>query len=181
MEQTETQFYTERQIRDLTGAVDQLRNGREAVLRDWVERVRANQAMVTGQALSEPLLLDHVPQLFDAIMDRLQINRSREDAEQFATVHGFTRRLTGYNIAETVLELLMFRRAIWAHLTAVGAQVEGAYAAMEQIDGMVDRAVLASLNAYLDPAATLLDRDGEEPSPGGSASDGSGAAPPPGS
>ena len=158
MEQTESQFYTERQIRDLTGAVDQLRGARETVLRDWMERVRANQAMVTGQALAEPLLLDHVPQLFDAILDRLEINRSREDAEQFATVHGFTRRLTGYNIAETVLELLMFRRAIWAHLRAVGAQVEGAYAAMEQIDGMVDRAVLASLTAYLDPAAALLDR-----------------------
>lgn len=162
MDHTETQFYTERQIRDLSGAVEQLRAGRETVLRDWMERVRANQAMVTGQALSEPLLLDHVPQLFDAILDRLEINRSREDAEQFATVHGFARRLTGYNIAETVLELLMFRRAIWAHLTAVGAAVEGAYAAMEQIDGMVDRAVLASLNAFLDPSAAMLEREGGE-------------------
>jgi hypothetical protein len=163
VDQIESQFYTESQIRDLSGAVDQIRMGREAVLRDWMDRVRANQAMVTGQALSTPLLLDHVPQLFDAILDRLEINRSREDAEQFAMVHGFTRRLSGYNIAETVLELLMFRRAIWAHLTAVGAAVEGAYAAMEQIDGMVDRAVLASLNAFLDPTATLLERsdDGE--------------------
>ena len=171
MEQTETRFYTERQIRDLSGAVEELRGGRETVLRDWVERVRANQAMVTGQALSEPLLLDHVPQLFDAILDRLEINRSREDAEQFATVHGFTRRLSGYNVVETVLELLMFRRAIWAHLTAVGAQVEGAYAAMEQIDGMVDRAVLASLNAFLDPSAAILAReeDADEGDPGAAA------------
>lgn len=162
MEQTESPFYTQREIRDLSGVMDQLRSGRETVLRDWMERVRANQAMVTGQALAEPLLLDHVPQLFDAILDRLEINRSREDAEQFAMVHGFTRRLSGYNIVETVLELLMFRRAIWAHLTAVGAGVEGGYAAMEQIDGMVDRAVLASLNAFLDPAAALLDRDEED-------------------
>jgi hypothetical protein len=162
VEQTESPFYTQREIRDLSGVMEQLRNGRETVLRDWMERVRANQAMVTGQALAEPLLLDHVPQLFDAILDRLEINRSREDAEQFAMVHGFTRRLSGYNIVETVLELLMFRRAIWAHLTAVGAGVEGGYAAMEQIDGMVDRAVLASLNAFLDPAATLLDREDED-------------------
>lgn len=178
MEQTENQFYTEREIRDLTGAVDQLRGGREAVLRDWMERVRANQAMVTGQALAEPLLLDHVPQLFDAILDRLEINRSREDAEQFAAVHGFTRRLSGYNIVETVLELLMFRRAIWAHLTAVSAAVEGAYAAMEQIDGMVDRAVLASLNAFLDPAASLLQRedDGDGETAGGSDANGSEAS-----
>jgi hypothetical protein len=159
VDQTETRFYTERQIRDLAGTVEQLREGREAVLRDWIERVRANQAMVTGQALAEPLLLDHVPQLFEAILDRLAINRSREDAEQFATVHGFARRLSGYNIAETVLELLMFRRAIWSHLTAVSASVEGGYAAMEQIDGMVDRAVLASLNAFLDPAAAMMERE----------------------
>lgn len=160
--QADNPFYTEREARDLSGAVEQLRNGRETVLRDWMERVRANQAMVTGQALSEPLLLDHVPQLFDAILDRLEINRSREDAEQFAMVHGFTRRLSGYNVAETVLELLMFRRAIWAHLTAVGASMEGGYAVMEQIDGMVDRAVLASLNAFLDPSATLLEREDDE-------------------
>jgi hypothetical protein len=160
VEQIESQFYTERERRDLSEAVARLRDGRETLLRDWMERVRANQAMVTGQALSEPLLLDHVPQLLDAILDRLEINRPREDAEQFAAVHGFTRRLSGYNIAETVLELLMLRRAIWAHLTAVGAQGGGAYAAMEQIDGMVDRAVLASLNAFLDPAAALLERGG---------------------
>jgi hypothetical protein len=178
VEQTESQFYTERQIRDLSGAVDHLREARETVLRDWMERVRANQAMVTGQALAEPLLLDHVPQLFDAILDRLEINRSREDAEQFATVHGFARRLTGYNIVETVLELLMFRRAIWSHLTAVGAQAAGAYAAMEQIDGMVDRAVLSSLNAFLDPAAALLDReDGDGAPTNGAAPDSAGAAP----
>jgi hypothetical protein len=174
-QQIDNPFYTEREARDLSGAVDQLRDGRETVLRDWMERVRANQAMVTGQALAEPLLLDHVPQLFDAILDRLEINRSREDAEQFAMVHGFTRRLSGYNVVETVLELLMFRRAIWAHLTAIGAAVEGGYAAMEQIDGMVDRAVLASLNAFLDPSATLLERD--EDGDGTASAEGNGAGP----
>lgn len=159
----EVKFFTDREIRGLSSAVDDLRDGREAVLRDWVERVRANQAMHTGKVLSEPLLLDHIPHLYEAVLDRLEVSRSREDAEQFATVHGFTRRLSGYNVAETVLELLMLRRAIWAHLVAVGSRVEGAYAAMEQIDGMVDRAILSSLNAYLDPHAAILNQEpGEE-------------------
>jgi len=39
---------------------------------------------------------------------------------------------------------------------------------MEQIDGMVDRAVLASLTAFLDPSAALLDRD-EDGAEGGTA------------
>ncbi|HEX5726050.1 MAG TPA: RsbRD N-terminal domain-containing protein [Longimicrobiaceae bacterium] len=168
---SDTPFYTPREARDLSDAVEILRSGREAVLRDWVERVRDNQAMRAGQALTEPLLLDHIPQLFEAILDRLQINRPREDAEAFAAVHGFTRRLSGYNVVETVLELLMFRRSIWAYLVAVGARVDGAYAAMEQIDGMVDRAVLSSLSAFLDPHAKMLEREaaapGTNPPPGG--------------
>ncbi|MBV9774842.1 MAG: RsbRD N-terminal domain-containing protein [Gemmatimonadetes bacterium] len=154
----ESAFYTPSEARNLTDVMDIIRSGREEILRDWVERVRDNQAVQSGQALSEPLLLDHMPQLFDAIADRLTVGRSRQDAEQFAAIHGFARRLSGYNIAETVLELLMFRRAIWAHLTAVGARAEGAYAAMEQIDGMVDRAVLSSLQAFLDPHARMLER-----------------------
>ncbi len=159
----EAEFYTPAEVRSLSDVTSILRDGREELLRDWVDRVRDNTAVQTGQTLSEPLLLDHMPQLFDAIVDRLDINRPREDAEQFAAIHGFARRLSGYNVAETVLELMMFRRAIWAHLTAVGARVEGAYAAMEQIDGMVDRAVLSSLQAFLDPNARMLERrsDGE--------------------
>ena len=152
--------------KDIGGTLETLRNGRSEILRDWVDRVRDNRAIKAGETLSDPLLLDHIPQLFDAILDRLAVNRSREDAEQFAAVHGFTRRITGYDIVETAIELLMFRRSIWAHLTAVEARVEGAYAAMERVDGMVDRAVISSLRAYLDPGARMLERrslrDGEE-------------------
>jgi hypothetical protein len=144
--------------KDIGGTIETLRSGRAEILRDWVDRVRDNRAIKAGEALSDPLLLDHIPQLFDAILDRLAVNRSREDAEQFAAVHGFTRRITGYDIVETAIELLMFRRSIWAHLTAVEAGIDGAYAAMERIDGMVDRAVISSLRAYLDPGARMLER-----------------------
>jgi hypothetical protein len=155
-----TEFYTERELSGLSDAVRLLRDGREAVLRDWMDRVRSNRAMQTGQALSEPLLLDHIPHLMSAVFDRLEVSRTREDAEQLAAVHGFTRRLSGYDVAETVLELLMLRRAIWAYLVAQGAEAEGAYAAMEQVDGMLDRAIIASLRAFLDPNARVLRESG---------------------
>lgn len=155
---SESQFYPPDETREIRGTVDILRNGRSEVLKDWVDRVRDNDAVQRGQTLSDPLLLDHIPQLFDAILDRLEVNRSREEAEQAAAVHGFTRRITGYDIVETVIELLVFRRAIWSYLTAVDAGVEGAYATMERIDGMVDRAVIASLRAFVDPAARILER-----------------------
>lgn len=158
---------------DLSDVVQILREGRTEILRDWVDRVRDNTAVQRGQTLSDPLLLDHMPQLYDAVVGRLEINRSREDAEQAAAVHGFTRRISGYDIVETVIELLMFRRSIWAHLTAVNATANGGYAAMERIDGMVDRAVISSLRAFLDPAARMLEHrsmdqaDGNGEDPGG--------------
>lgn len=157
------------EARDLNGVVQILRDGRAEILRDWIDRVRDNTAVQRGQTLSDPLLLDHIPQLYDAVIGRLEINRSREDAEQAAAVHGFTRRISGYDIVETVIELLMFRRSIWAYLTAVNAAVEGGYAAMERIDGMVDRAVIASLRAFLDPAARMLEH---RPLDGNSGGDG---------
>jgi hypothetical protein len=154
----EDQFEPSDETTEIGETVETLRLGRSEILTDWVDRVRDNRAIKAGETLSDPLLLDHIPQLFDAIVDRLSMNRSREDAEQFAAVHGFTRRITGYDIIETVIELLMFRRAIWAHLTAVNAAIGGAYASMERIDGMVDRAVISSLRAYLDPGARMLER-----------------------
>lgn len=156
--ETEPELYPAEQIRDLSDIVELLRAGREPILTDWIERVRDNAAIKTGEALSDPLLLDHLPQLFDSILDRMEVNRPREEAEQFAAIHGFTRRISGYDVLESVIELLVFRHAIWAHLSAVGAPHEGAFPAMERIDGMVDRAVISSLRAYLDPGAKMLVR-----------------------
>lgn len=153
---SESGYFPGDQAKDLDLVVEVLRNGRSEILRDWVDRVRDNSAVQRGQTLSDPLLLDHIPNLFDAIVDRLEVSRSRQDAEHAAAVHGFTRRISGYDIVETVVELLMFRRSIWTHLTAVETSTVGAYAAMERIDGMVDRSVIASLRAFLDPAARIL-------------------------
>ncbi len=160
---------TSEQQMNIAEILQLLRDGREEVLADWIDRVRDNSAVQKGHTLSDPLLLDHMPQLYDAILDRMDANRSREDAEQFAAVHGFTRRLTGYDVIETVIELLMFRRAIWAYLTAVNASLEGSLATMERIDGMVDRAVISSLRAFLDPGARMLSRRpfGEDGAAGG--------------
>jgi hypothetical protein len=159
---SESGLYQQSEILDLSATVSILRSGRDEILRDWIDRVRDNQAIKSGAALSDPLLLDHVPQLFDAILDRMEMNRSREDAEQLAAIHGFARRITGYDVLETVTELLLFRHAVWAHITALDAPVGGALTAMERIDGMLDRAVISSLRAFLDPAAKMLVRRAAE-------------------
>jgi hypothetical protein len=157
--ETKANFERNADVEAVDETVRLLRASRDEILRDWLDRVRDNRAVEAGQILSDPLLLDHVPQLFDAIADRLEVNRTREDTEQLAAIHGFSRRITGYDVVETVIELLMFRRAIWSQLTACGAPVRGALAAMERIDGMVDRAVITSLKAFLDPAARMLIRE----------------------
>jgi len=158
----QTGYIADSEIDGLEAVVRILRDGRGEILRDWLERVRDNRAVEAGQVLSDPLLLDHMPQLFDAIVERLEVNRPRDESEQLAAIHGFSRRITGYDVVETVIELLMFRRSIWAQLTAVDAPIGGAYAAMERIDGMVDRSVITSLKAFLDPTARTLVRHVEK-------------------
>ena len=146
--------------RDHGEMVALLRRGREEILRDWVERVRDNMTVQTGQDLEEPVLLDHMPHLFDSILDRLEYNRSRDDAVRLATVHGANRRSDGYGVVETVTELFMFRRAIWVYLSTVDAQPAAMVSAIEQIDGMIDRSAIASLTALLDPNARMMRRAG---------------------
>jgi hypothetical protein len=133
-----------------------LRRGRDEILRDWVERVRDNITVQTGRDLEEPVLLDHMPHLFDSILDRLEYNRSRDDAVRLAAIHGANRRSDGYGVVETVTELFMFRRAIWVYLSTVDAPPAAMVSAIEQIDGMVDRSAIASLTTLLDPNARMM-------------------------
>lgn len=152
-----------REAKDLEIVIAALRSGRDLILRDWVERTRENAAVKSDRTLTDPLLLDHLPQLFDAIIDRLEANRPRAEAEQFAAVHGFTRRISGYDLLETTIELMMFRHAIWAFLLAHNLSSGHCLSAMEAIDGMVDRAVISSLRAFLDPGAGMLVRKAAYP------------------
>ncbi|MGH7458320.1 MAG: RsbRD N-terminal domain-containing protein [Longimicrobiaceae bacterium] len=140
------------------GVVAELRKGRGDILRDWVYRVRENRSVQSKQELSDPLLLDHVPQLFDSVLDRLEHGSPRFESEQLAAIHGFQRRADGYDVTEAVLELFMFRRAIWGHLSATEQRRSSAYLVMEMIDGLLDRAVMASLESFLDPGARTLNR-----------------------
>jgi hypothetical protein len=151
-------FVADDEVEGVDAVVAMLRSHRDEILRDWLERVRDNRAIETGQMLSDPVLLDHMPQLFDSMLDRLEIGRTREEAEQLAAVHGFARRVSGYDVVESVVELMMFRRAIWTQLGAADASAEGGLAVMERIDGMVDRAVITSLKAFLDPSARMMMR-----------------------
>jgi hypothetical protein len=154
--ESDQRFTSDPEVAGVDSVVSALRSRRDEILGDWLERVRDNRAVETGQVLSDPILLDHMPQLFDSMLDRLEVGRARDEAEQLAAVHGFTRRVSGYNVVESVIELMMFRRSIWAQLTAMDAPVDGAYATMERIDGMVDRAVITSLKAFLDPSARMM-------------------------
>lgn len=154
---SESQYLNRGEESGLARMAATLSAGRAAILQDWLDRVRDNSAVQRGRTLSDPLLLDHIPQLFDAIVQRLEIGRPREEAEQAAMVHGFARRVSGYDVAEMVVELLMLRRSIWAHVPP-HSDARAAYRAMERIDGMIDRAVISSLRAYLDPDARMLER-----------------------
>jgi hypothetical protein len=159
---TESGNVREEDLHPLEQVVKLLQRIRDDILSDWVERVRENRAVRTGRSLSEPLLLDHVPQLFDSMISRLDVNRSREETEQWAAIHGFSRRVTGYDVVETAVELSMLRRSMWNVLTASDAPMAGVFAAMERIDGMLDRALITSLQAFLDPSARMLIRRGPE-------------------
>ncbi len=147
---------------ELGAVLSVLQARREEILEDWIDRVRRNRAVEAGRALSDPVLLDHVPQIFDAILDRLVLGRSRDEAEQFATIHGFARRTGGYDPLEVVIEFFILRRCLWNFLLNECSKPALVVGAMDLVDGLLDRAVVASLQAHSDPNAQQLRRTSDE-------------------
>lgn len=145
---------------DLHTLLAQLRAELPTIVANWMERVRENQLARTARQLEEPLLRNHVPQLLEAILQWVE-DGQREEIEQYAAVHGFTRRVSRYDVVETVLELMMLRRALWEQL-AQHVPWTGPVALMARVDGLLDRASLVSLQAFLDPNAQVLERAGSD-------------------
>ena len=137
-----------------------LRTHREAILEKWRGAVADRP---TSQALSLEALIDHIPDLLDAIADTgeayLIDSRSRLDTAT-AEQHALTRLGEGLDLSQVVIELAVLRDCIlevWDQERAPGA----ARPEVRFLNRSVDRAIAASIDRYTkarDRTLKALDR-----------------------
>lgn len=119
-----------------------MRGAREEILRGWLERVMGDPTIPHARRLKEIELLDHMPRLFDRIMDEL--SRLDEEPEKRAQLVGMEQhtvsyailRMGGdYSISEVIQEYWHFRVML---LTVIYERAERDYEKELFIQGSVD-------------------------------------------
>lgn len=98
---------------------DHLSAQKEAIITDWLARVRGDAAIMATESLNTLALKNHLPEIFDDLTNTLRLygseviaQKSVKDAEE----HGATRLRQGYELPEMLRELMHLRSILIYHL-----------------------------------------------------------------
>ncbi len=123
-----------------------LASNKDAILDDWLKRVRADPEIATTETLNTIALKNHLPQIFDDLTETLRRYGSETVAEQAvrdAEEHGATRLRQGYELPELLREL--------KHLRSVFIFYLRTFEDINPDDGMAARLFISTtLHAFLD-------------------------------
>lgn len=119
---------------------------KEAILAEWLERVRADSSIIPADTLNTIALKNHLPEIFDDLIDTLRRYGSETVAEQAvrdAEEHGATRLRQGYELPELLRELKLLRSVFIFYLRT--------FEDINPDDGMAARLFISTtLHTFLD-------------------------------
>ena len=98
---------------------DHLGRQKEAIINEWLERVRGDDTIVATKRLNTSALKNHLPEIFDNLTNTLRLYGSEAVGEQSvkdAGEHGATRQLQGYELPEMLRELMHLRTILIYHM-----------------------------------------------------------------
>lgn len=119
---------------------------RDRLVADWVEAVRADEAIKSDADIEDGGIVNHVPVLVEEVCDVLRSGQHpglHNTAE--ARVHAYTRFSQDYRARDLVREIGLLRRLLFDHVTAgCAARPLGP----ADLDALFD--ALHVINSYLD-------------------------------
>jgi signal transduction histidine kinase len=95
-----------------------LRAHQSAITQSWIQAVRSDPGIPSSQRLTRAELSDHLPALFNDLIDYLQTSaadRARRQVRQEAQRHGNERWKQGYQLIELLRELGTIQRLLLRH------------------------------------------------------------------
>src|SRR2546428_13015635 len=135
----------------------------EALVARWRSAARADETQACQRLhLSDAEIDDHFPALLDAVARALR-NHGTASVEREGAEHGHHRRELGYNVAETLWELTLFRQMLLGVVEEFEAGTETRSreerAAVEKrILDVLDRSIKASVEQYVEEPEHERDR-----------------------
>tara|TARA_R100000027_G_scaffold63666_1_gene56528 strand:- start:1525 stop:2754 length:1230 start_codon:yes stop_codon:yes gene_type:complete len=95
---------------DIAAIISQLEGNRDPILQEWLNRRQINAAKEGVNLKSRKAWMDHLPQIFDELIDSLRT--SNLDDEDTAEDHAQTRLKQGFDLAEAILDLSLLEELI---------------------------------------------------------------------
>jgi RsbRD-like negative regulator of sigma factor len=143
---------------------DHLCAQRGVITDHWVEAVRTSPEIPSAQKLSHAELSDHLPDLFNNLVEYLRTSASadaRRRAMREARRHGSRRWDQGYNLAELLRELgtvhrLILRDAIRTFASSFPEWRADVDEAWEVTSGFFEDAVIGSTEQYVENFGSQL-------------------------
>ena len=103
-----------------TRLADYLQSHKDQVIREWIANVRRDPSVPT-EALTRPELTDHLPNIFDAIVQAIRDACTHANADQvqhLAARHTIVRWVQNYDLRAVLSELSLLRAGLIHHLSA---------------------------------------------------------------
>jgi len=99
----------------VSSLAQRLRDRELEIIRAWINSVRNDSEIKSARTISEPELVDHLPRLFNDLVDYLQGSGAQDCAKivrEEARKHSNQRWHQGYELAELLREIAIIRRLI---------------------------------------------------------------------
>lgn len=104
---------------------DYLQSHKDQVISDWIASVR-REAAVPSDTLTQPEITDHLPSIFDAIVQAIReecSNGNVEEVQHLAARHTIVRWVQNYDLKAVLRELSLLRAGLIRHLCAFEDEV----------------------------------------------------------
>ena len=134
---------------------DFLRERKQDILHDWEAIVRRMQV---AERLTQPLLLDHMPEFFDDLVhfvDGTRAGQHPEPPEEYPRVHALERLEIGYDLAEVVSEYSTLRTCITALIAREHAPSTRS-SELPRLHQAIDQAIASSVVRYTEARERTL-------------------------
>ena len=132
-----------------------LKNGSEAIVRAWTEKVISDKRVQSDAQLSYMQLIDHVPQIVEELQHALASGSLLTEMPVKGTAHGRVRWQQGYELKEVIRELMLLRATLMEFIdTYRGAlrsqTVDDLSRSYRHITVFMDEELYKTVEAYLD-------------------------------
>lgn len=129
----------------MSGVADFIRNNREALLEDWLERVRSTPSPANH---STDVLRDHLPDLLDRIADSVESGQSSRELEEISQRHARLRHEIGFDLRGLVTEYHVLRDVLLDALRSAPGSPDDEHRAA--FHAYLDTAIMEAVHCYVE-------------------------------